>query len=83
MAFQTAGTSLGEEVPVGNLVLVLTTAPATHWKAAPRSRSAPTNGSAENTDYDSASFPKTVTFTAGQGNGATPRPSASIRPATR
>ena len=30
-----------------------------------------TNGSAENTDYDSGAFPKTVTFTAGQGTGAT------------
>jgi hypothetical protein len=29
------------------------------------------NGSASNNDYDSAAFPKTVTFTAGQGNGST------------
>ena len=30
-----------------------------------------TNGSAVNNDYDSALFPKTMTFTAGQGNGGT------------
>src|SRR6185436_18152338 len=30
-----------------------------------------TNGSAENADYDSGTFPKTITFAAASGNGAT------------
>src|SRR4029079_1098443 len=66
-----AGTSLGEEDPVGNLVLVLATAPGNTLESGATLTVNATNGSAENTDYDSATFPKTVTFTAGQGNGAT------------
>ena len=71
IAFQQAATTVGEDDPATLLTLVLTTAPGNTLENGATITINATNGSAENADYDSATFPKTVTFTAGQGNGAT------------
>src|SRR5262249_48529176 len=71
VAFQTAATTVGEDDPATSLTLVLPTAPGNTLENNATLFVNATNGSAENADYDFATFPKTVTFTAGQGNTST------------
>ena len=71
VSFQSAGTTVGEDGGAANLVLVLTTAPGDTLESNATFTVTATNGSASNADYDAIAFPKTVTFTAGQGNSST------------
>ena len=52
-------------------MLVLSTAPGNTLQSNASFTVTATNGSASNADYDAVAFPKTVTFTAGQGNSST------------
>ena len=80
VAFQSASSATGEDAGAKNVVLVLTTTPGNTLEDAATFSISATNGSAENTDYDSGAFPKTVTFNAGSGNAATSN--VSITPAS-
>ena len=69
VAFQSATTTVGEDAAATNLTLVLSTAAGNTLENDATLQISATNGTAENADYDSGSFPKAVTFTAGQGDG--------------
>ena len=71
VAFQSATTTVGEDAAATNVTLVLSTAAGNTLENNATIQVSASNGTAENTDYDSGSFPKTVTFTAGQGNNGT------------
>ena len=71
VAFQSATTTVGEDAAATNITLVLSTAAGNTLENNATIQISATNGTAENADYDSGSFPKTVTFTAGQGNAGT------------
>ena len=71
VSFQSASTTVGEDGGAVNLVLVLNTAPGNTLQSNASFTVTATNGSASNADYDAVAFPKTVTFTAGQGNSST------------
>ncbi|MFM9966752.1 MAG: Calx-beta domain-containing protein [Planctomycetaceae bacterium] len=71
VAFQSATTTAGEDGAATDVTLVLTTTAGNTLENNASFTISATNGSAESADYDSGSFPKTVTFLAGQGNGGT------------
>lgn len=71
VAFQSASSTAGEEGGAHAVTLVLTTAPGNTLVGSATFRINATNGTASNSDYDNASFPKTVTFAASSGNGTT------------
>ena len=70
--WQAAGTTVGEADGATNLTAVLSMAnPGDTLENAASFTVTATNGTAEDADYDSGAFPKTITFAAGSGDGAT------------
>jgi hypothetical protein len=62
---------LGDDAAAANFIAVLTTAAGNTLENAAAFNVTATNGSTENADYDSGTFPKTINFPANSGNGAT------------
>src|SRR5262249_47457876 len=71
VSFQSATLAAPEAGGAVNPVLVLSTAAGDTLESNATLTVTAANGTAGNADYDAGSFSKTVTFLAGQGNGAT------------
>src|SRR6185503_1511590 len=71
VAWQTTTSTVGEDAAALNIAAVLTTAAGNTLESAAVFNVTAANGSAENADFDSGAFPKTITFAAASGNGAT------------
>jgi len=71
VAFQLAASPAGEDAGAHDVVAVLTTSAGTTLQNGATLTVTAANGTASNADYDSGSFPKTITFAAGSGSGNT------------
>lgn len=72
VSFQSTTTTVGEDAPVANILVRLTTLHSGDILENPGVFSvAVGNGTAENADYDQGSFPKTITFPANAADGST------------
>jgi hypothetical protein len=70
VAFQLATSIAGEDAGAHGVIAVLTTAAGNTLASSATFSVGATNGTAGNSDYDNSTFPKTITFAAGSGNGA-------------